>query len=172
MRVASELGVSEQEVEAQDEYAESITSRIISSLQAMQPAMFAISAPFPDTPTIESYQEALDRVVQGAVATGHEGVNRDDARNRIQIKDQDRMRYLQTVHHQRPDDAHLYDITLSTSMLSLDEVVDLICRALEHKAERLSVPTGELGPAAGLARYPGTPSDFHPPTNITEQSRQ
>ncbi len=209
VRVASELGVSEQEVEAQDEYAESITSRIISSLQAMQPAMFAISAPFPDTPTIESYQEALDRVVQGAVATGHvvivgrgaqvllgdrrdvlharvvapleqrityvmsrEGVNRDDARNRIQIKDQDRMRYLQTVHHQRPDDAHLYDITLSTSMLSLDEVVDLICRALEHKAERLSVPTGELGPAAGLARYPGTPSDFHPPTNITEQSRQ
>ncbi len=70
VRVAQELGVSVEEAEAQDEYSESVASRILSSLQAMQPTLFAI-APLPTTMDAPSYQEALNRVVEGAVATGH-----------------------------------------------------------------------------------------------------
>ncbi|MBV9713325.1 MAG: cytidylate kinase-like family protein [Ktedonobacteraceae bacterium] len=206
VRVAHELGVSVEEAEAQDEYSESVTSRILSSLQAMQPTFFAIS-PLPSTTNIPSYQEALARVVAGAVATGRvvivgrgsqvllgqqrdvlhvrivapieqrityvmrrEGVNHDEAHTRIQVKDQDRMRYLQTVHHRRSDDAVLYDITLNTAVLSLDQVVGLICVALQEKAIRLSVPTEDLGPGAGLERYPGRPGDFRPPSDITDSS--
>ena len=70
VRVAGELGVSEEEVEAHDEYSEGIAARILSSLQSMQPAMFAIS-PVPAMTNAEGYQEALSRVVEGALATGH-----------------------------------------------------------------------------------------------------
>ncbi len=206
VRVAQELGVSVAEAEAQDEYTESITSRILNSLQAMQPTLFAIS-PLPTTPDIPSYQEALSRVVEGAVATGHviivgrgsqvlleqrrdvlhvrivaplelrtayvmrrEDIKSEDARTRIQVKDQDRMRYLHNVHHRHADDAHLYDITLNSSILSLDQIVELICVALEEKAARLSTVTGELGPGAGMERYPGRPGDFRPPSHITDPS--
>ena len=208
VRVAQELGVTVEEAEAQDEYAESITSRILSSLQAMQPTIFAISPPPAMTDTL-SYQEALSRVVKGAVATGHvvivgrgaqvlleqqrdvlhvrivapleqrityvmrrEGVKYEDARTRIQVKDQDRMRYLQSVHHRSADDALLYDITLNTGVLSLDQVVELICVALQEKATRLSLAPGELGPGTGMQRYPGRPGDFRPPSNITDSSHE
>ncbi len=99
-----------------------------------------------------------------------EGVNRDEARTRIQVKDQDRMRYLQNVHHHRSDDALLYDITLNTAVLSLDQVVELVTVALQEKATRLSIATGELGPGAGLERYRGRPGDFRPPSNLTDSS--
>ncbi len=202
VRVAQELGVSVAEAEVQDEYAESITSRILSSLQAMQPTLFTIS-PLPSTMDGSSYQEALKRVVEGAVASGHvvivgrgsqvlleqhrdvlhvrivapfeqrvtyvmrrEGVTHDEARTRIQIKDQDRMRYLQTVHHRRSDDALLYDVTLNTAVLSLDQTVELIALALQEKAIRLALATEELGPGAGLAPYPGRPGDFRPPSDM------
>jgi cytidylate kinase len=204
VRVAQELGVSVEEAEAQDEYTESVTSRILSSLQAMQPTLFAIS-PLPALTDTLSYQEALGHVVEGAVATGHvvivgrgsqvllgqrrdalhvrivapleqrityvmrrEGVKYEDARTRIQVKDQDRMRYLQSVHHRRSDDALLYDITLNTNVLSLDQVVELICVALQEKATRLSIATGELGPGTGMELYPGRPADFRPPSDITD----
>ena len=206
VRVAQELGVSVEEAEAQDEYAESITARILSSLQAIQPTLFAI-APLPVMMDAPNYQEALKHVVEGAVATGHvvivgrgaqvllgqhrdvlhvrivapieqripyvmrrEGINRDDARTRIQVKDQDRMRYLNAVHHQRSDDAHLYDMMLNTAILSLDQVVELISVALQEKATRLSLATEELGPGAGLERYPGRPGDFRPPSDIGDSS--
>jgi cytidylate kinase len=204
VRVAQELGVSVEEAEAQDEYAESITSRILSSLQAMQPTLFTIS-PLPSTMNGPGYQEALKRVVEGSVASGHvvivgrgsqvlleqhrdvlhvrivapleqriiyvmrrEGVTSDEAHTRIQIKDQDRMRYLQTVHHRRSDDALLYDITLNTAVLSLDQAVELIALALQEKATRLALATEELGPGAGLARYPGRPGDFRPPSDMSD----
>ena len=204
VRVAQELGVSVEEAEAQDEYAESVTSRILSSLQAMQPTLFTIS-PLPITMNIPSYQEALKRVVEGSVASGHvvivgrgaqvlleqhrdvlhvrivapieqrityvmrrEGVTHDEARTRIQIKDQDRMRYLHAVHHRRSDDALLYDMTLNTAVLSLDQAVELISVALQEKATRLSLPTEELGPGAGQPRYAGRPGDFRPPADISD----
>jgi CMP/dCMP kinase len=168
----------------------------------MQPAMFAIS-PAPAMTNTEGYQEALNRVVQGALATGHvvivgrggqvllhdhrdvlhvrvvapleqrivyvmrrEGVTRDEARSRVQVKDQDRHRYLQNVHRQRPDDPRLYDLTINTGVLSLDQVVDLIILALQEKASRLAIPTEELGPGAGLAPYAGRPGDLRLPPGI------
>lgn len=206
VRVAQELGVSVEEAEAQDEYTESLATRILSSLQSMQPALFAIS-PLPSTTDAPSYQEALDRVVKGAAATGHvvivgrgaqvllgnqrdvlhvrivapleqriayvmrrEGISYEDARTRIQVKDQDRTRYLQDVYHRKPGDAVLYDITLNTAILSLDQVVDLICTALQQKATRLQIVTGELGPGAGVEPYPGRPGDFRPPAHITDSA--
>ncbi len=92
-----------------------------------------------------------------------EGLSQAQARARIQLKDRDRIRYLQAEHHQDPQDAHLYDLVVNTSVLDLDSVVDLICLALERKARRLSVKTGELGPGTGLPRYAGKPADFRPP---------
>jgi cytidylate kinase len=206
VRVAQELGVTVEEAEARDEYTESITSRILSSLQAMQPTLFAIS-PLPAVPDTPSYQEALSHVVEGAVATGHvvivgrgsqvllgqrrdvlhvrivapleqriayvmrrEGIKYEDARTRIQVKDQDRMRYIQSVYHRHSNDALLYDITLNTSVLSLDQVAELAYVALQEKATRLSIVTGELGPGAGMERYRGRPGDFRPPSNITDSS--
>ena len=197
VRIATELGVSEEEAEAHDEYSESVASRILNSLQAMQPAMFAISPP-PTVTNAEGYQEALNRVVEGAMATGHvvivgrgsqvllhqyrdvlhlrivapleqriiyvmrrEGVNHEEARNRIEVKEQDRVRYLQKVHNQHPDDAHLYDLTINTSIFSLDQAVDLIVMALQEKARRLTIPVEDLGPGAGLSRYVSRPGDLH-----------
>ena len=58
------------------------------------------------------------------------------------------------------DDAHLYDIVVNTAVLDLESVVDVLAFALERKVRRLSIPTGELGPATGLACYPGAPGDF------------
>jgi CMP/dCMP kinase len=206
VRVAQELGMSEAEAEAQDEYSETVATRILNSLQAIQPALFAIT-PLPVTMDTPSYQEALSRVVEGAVASGHviivgrgaqvlleqhrdvlhvrivapleqrityvmrrEGINHDEARIRIQVKDQDRMRYIQSVHRRHSDDALLYDVTLNTAVLSLDQVVELVAVALQEKATRLSIPTEELGPGAGLELYAGRPGDFRPPSHLTDAS--
>jgi cytidylate kinase len=97
-----------------------------------------------------------------------EGLNQNDARSRVQSKDRYRMRYLQAEYHQSPEDAHLYDLVVNTSVIDLDSAVDLIMQALERKARKLRTPTGELGPAAGLPRYPGRPGDIRPPESIGE----
>jgi cytidylate kinase len=207
VRVAQELGVSVEEAEERDEYAESVASRILSSLQAIQPPIFAV-APLPVV-VAPNYQEALKRVVEGSVASKHvvivgrgsqvllgqhrdvlhvrivapleqriayvmhrEDINSEDARIRIQIKDQDRMRYLHTVYHQHADNAVLYDITVNTAVLSLDQIVDLIALALQKKAARLSLPTEELGPGVGLERYPSRPGDFRPPANLDDAAHR
>jgi cytidylate kinase len=91
-----------------------------------------------------------------------EGLDQAAARTRIQTKDRERIRYLQEEHRQHPEDPHLYDLVVNTGILGLDSVVNLISLALELKARRLSTPTGELGPATGLARYPASPDDFRP----------
>jgi CMP/dCMP kinase len=98
-------------------------------------------------------------------------LNREDAQNRIQLKDQDRVRYLQAQYHRHPADPCLYDIVLNTSVLDLDSAVDLLALALERKARRLTTPPEELGPAAGMPRYPEQPEDFHSTTNMGEQLR-
>ncbi len=91
-----------------------------------------------------------------------ESLSQEEARARIQLKDRDRMRYLQAEHRQNPEDAHLYDLVVNTGILDLESVVDLICLALERKASRLSISTGKLGPGAGLTPYTGQPADFRP----------
>lgn len=100
-----------------------------------------------------------------------EGLDQAAARARIQLKDRDRERYLQEVHNYNPQDANLYDIVVNTGVLDLESAVDLIYLALERKARHLRTPTKELGPGAGLARYPGQPGDFRPPEHLTEQSQ-
>lgn len=93
-----------------------------------------------------------------------EALNQEDARRRIQMKDRDRHRYLQTQYQRDNSDAHLYDLVCNTGVISLDHVVDLICQALELKSTHLGTPTGKLGPTAGAAEpYPTEPRDFRPP---------
>ena len=57
---------------------------------------------------------------------------------------------------------------VNTSVLDLESAVDVLVFAPERKAQRLSTPTGELGPATGLARYPGEPGDFRPPEHMSD----
>jgi cytidylate kinase len=90
------------------------------------------------------------------------------ARERIQLKDGDRSRYFHVVYHRDANDPMLYDLVINTGVLSLDRAVDLICLALEDKAQALSLPVEALGPARGLARYPGQPADFRPPAHLTD----
>jgi cytidylate kinase len=84
------------------------------------------------------------------------------ARARIAAKERDRARYMQTHHQCSPDDAHFYDLVVNTGVLSLDDAVELILRALALKGACVSVPESELGPERGLPRYPGRPGDLHP----------
>ncbi|GCE48845.1 cytidylate kinase [Thermosporothrix hazakensis] len=92
-----------------------------------------------------------------------EQVSESEAKSRIQMKEQDRIRYLQTQYHCHPDDSSLYDLIVNTTVLSLDQCVDLILQALNYKAERLHLPEEELGPGAGLQPYPSLPGDLRPP---------
>lgn len=95
-----------------------------------------------------------------AYVARREEPKRDAALTRVQEKDRARDRNMQNQFHRKPDDPGLYDLVINTAVLDLDRIVDLICLALEDKASRLSVPAEELGPAAGLAPYPGRPADF------------
>lgn len=99
-----------------------------------------------------------------AYVAAREGLDRAAAERRIQQKDQNRRQYIQSLYHERSDDAHLYDLTLNTGVLDLDSCVDLAVLALERKASRLTVSSDALGPGAGLAKYPGRPGDLPYPT--------
>lgn len=101
-----------------------------------------------------------------AYVARREGILLEAARDRVELKDHDRIRYLRSTYHCSPADAHLYDLVINTAVLSLDNAVDLIARTLECKAQRLAAPEAELGPASGLARYPGQPGDFRPPAEV------
>ena len=98
-----------------------------------------------------------------AYVVRREGLDTEAARRRVQAKDQARTRYMQTQYHSQHEDPHLYDLVINTAVLDLDSAVDQICLALEGRASRLSVPVEQLGPAAGLAPYPGKAADFRVP---------
>lgn len=98
-----------------------------------------------------------------AYVARREGLSTDAARTRIQIKDRDRTRYMQTQYRCQHDDPRLYDLVINTSVLALDNVVNLISQALEYKASRLSVPLAELGPVTGMTRYTAKAADFPVP---------
>ena len=89
-----------------------------------------------------------------------EGVDHHTAASRINRKDHERASYLEREYHRHPDDAHLYDLVLNTSLLDLESAVDIICFTLHEIAKGLAKTTGELGPATVLARYPAPPEDF------------
>lgn len=202
VRIAQSLGVSEREIEQQDEYSESFASRILSSMRLIDPSL-AINVPSDAfTTTEEAYTQALTNLVQAVAQAGHavivgrasqvllakqrdvlhvrvvapleqrityvvqrEGLNRDEARARIQQKERQRERYLQNHYHKSSEDPHLYDLVLNTGIIDLDSTAAIIAFALERKATRLTVDEKELGPGAGSSRYTSQPEDFRPPTN-------
>lgn len=199
MRVAREMDVTEEEVEARDERTEGVISRILSSMQMVDPNL-VVGPPVSPVETARAYHAALASVVEAAVAKGNvvivgrgsqallaqrrdvlhvrivaplesriayvmqrEGLSQADAQARIQLKERDRSRYLQTAHHLQPEDAHLYDLVVNTGILDLDSVVALLVSALEYKAKQLTTLVEQLGPRAGLKRYAGQPGDLRPP---------
>jgi len=89
-----------------------------------------------------------------------EGLNHDEAQNRIKQKDRQRERYLNYHYHADSSDAHLYDLVVNSSVIALDDITTLICAALTSKALRLDTPPEQLGPGAGSTRYPQVPGDF------------
>ena len=98
-----------------------------------------------------------------AYVARREGLDEQSARKRIQTKDNDRRRYVQAQYHLQPDDPILYDVTLSTAILSLDAVAELVCEALARKARQLQAPETELGPVSGMGLYPGEAEDVPAP---------
>ncbi len=94
-----------------------------------------------------------------AYVARREGLSEQAARDRIYDRDTARKRYVESAYHVRIGEAEQYDLTVNTAVLSLDDVVDLACLALERKARRLDLPEADLGPGAGLPRYPGTMAD-------------
>src|SRR6266699_4862682 len=98
-----------------------------------------------------------------AYVVRREGLDLDAARRRVQAKDRARTHYMQTHYRCQHEDPHLYDLVIDTAVLDLDSAVNLICLAVECKTSRLSVPVEQLGPAAGLAPYPGKAADFRVP---------
>jgi CMP/dCMP kinase len=208
VRVAHQLGLSEDEAVAQDERAESFISRALSSMLLAYPTVNDDVLP-QMTDLDNTYHEALCRVIQSAADEGQavivgrgafallanrrdvlrvhivapleqrvvyvarrEGLDERAARDRINRKDRDRTRYVETRYHVRPNDAEHYDLTVNTAVLALDNAAELILLALRRKAERMSVPVAELGPAAGLPRYPGQPEDVPLPQNAEDARDQ
>lgn len=92
-----------------------------------------------------------------------EGLDEAGARRRIEQKDRDRDRFLQEHYGVRAADPLLYDLTINTEFLTLDDAVELILRATELKAAHIQTPPDQLGPGAGLAPYPGRPGDVLTP---------
>src|SRR5258708_39563022 len=64
-----------------------------------------------------------------------EGVVHHAAESRTRMKDLSRAKYLQMEYHQKPEDMHLYDIVLNTSLLDLESAVEVICLTLQQKAK-------------------------------------
>ncbi len=101
-----------------------------------------------------------------AYVAAREGVDSTRAKARIALKDHDRARYLQVNYQRLPSDSHLYDLIVNTGVLGLDDAVELLALALQQKAQRLALSDAELGPGAGLPRYPGAPGDLRSPEPI------
>src|SRR5438067_959739 len=70
VRVAQELGVSEAEAAVHDEYAEGLVSRILTSMQAVDPALY-MTGPASLTMNSQEYHKALEKVVTSAATAGH-----------------------------------------------------------------------------------------------------
>jgi cytidylate kinase len=186
-------GIPENEARLRDEHADSFIARILARIQFGAPEVLNTEAiPSSATEKERAYYAAQRQIVEAVASAGHavivashrdvlhvrviapldkrivyvarrEGVDEAAARTRILTKERARARYMQVLYQCRHDDPHLYDLVINTGVLDLDSAVDLICQALERKAQRLTVPERELGPAAGVTRYPSRPADFPVP---------
>jgi cytidylate kinase len=201
VRVAHELGLSEEDAAEQDERVASFIEQALDSLSRAYPNV-TDEAHLTPLQRQQAYHEALQRVILRAADEGsvvivgrgshvaladrrdvlrvavvaplpqrivyvarREGLDAAAARERIQRKDQDRRRYLEVQYHTRPFEPEQFDLIVNTGVLSLDDVVALICDALERKAARLALPPDQLGPGAGVAPYPTQPEDVALPQN-------
>lgn len=68
----------------------------------------------------------------------NEHMNEKDARLYLQRKDQDLERFFHSQYHRHVNESSLYDLIINTTALETESQVDLICRALEHKARWLA----------------------------------
>lgn len=59
----------------------------------------------------------------------------EEAAEQVRARDQQRTEFLMTHFHRRPDDVHLYDLVLNTSLLGEELCADLIAQAARAKAE-------------------------------------
>ena len=71
--VAHQLGITEEEAAAHDEYAEDFVSSVLSAIRLAAPAFLANAPVAPVSPAAEAdaYHEALHQVVETAVRSGH-----------------------------------------------------------------------------------------------------
>jgi cytidylate kinase len=165
-RVASEMGTSIEEAEAYEERTEGIIARVFKNMQFL--ALYVVIVGRVSQMLLEQQRDVLHvRIIapfekRVDYVMKREGIDQAAAESRIKMKDYDRMKHLETAFHRKPEDAHLYDIVLSTSFLDLDSAVEIISLTLQQKANQLSVKIGELGPAVGLPPYPDKPEDFRP----------
>lgn len=71
VRVAKELGVSEADAAEHDERTESLFSRILTSMQSIQPPVYVEASTAPILLTNENdYRDALNKVIKAAVEAG------------------------------------------------------------------------------------------------------
>lgn len=70
VQVARSLEISEEEAAARDERSESVVSRILTSMQGVDPGMMIVP-PMPLPVNAQMYNDALRQAVNGAVETGH-----------------------------------------------------------------------------------------------------
>ncbi len=97
-----------------------------------------------------------------AYVSQREGLTESEARNRIHSKELGRERYLQSHYHRRPQDPTLYDLTVNTRGISLDDAVDIVLDALRRKARRIGLQPSERGPGVDVGRYAERPGDLNP----------
>ncbi|MGA7670050.1 MAG: cytidylate kinase-like family protein [Nitrolancea sp.] len=91
-----------------------------------------------------------------------EGLSESAARDRIHSKQQGRDRYLQSHYHRRPNDPTLYDLTVNTRGISLNDAVDIVLDALQRKARQVGMPPSQRGPGVDVERYHDQPGDLNP----------
>lgn len=77
----------------------------------------------------------LERRVRSVIQ--REGLDEDRARARIQQKDRQYARYLQTCYGRSVNDVDLYDLMINSSILDMESLVDQVCLALERTERQL-----------------------------------
>jgi len=69
-RAARALGTSQEEVEAHDEHAEGVLTRLLNDLQYIDPTAMASAPPLGAALSDEAYRDAVKRIVRAAAARG------------------------------------------------------------------------------------------------------
>jgi cytidylate kinase len=85
------------------------------------------------------------RLVQGAAI---EGIDLDEARAHMRAADAARIGYVRRLYRVNPADASLYHLVIDSTVLPLDDVVEMIARGATHAQ---SASGGETEPSAAPA---------------------